>query len=288
VLDRIPAKRGDREVAAKPQRGQSQLDFTRVGTWIPQADACQGQIPEKLLSAPRADYRNASQLAKAAGASVMSAFRLLRMLEAEGFLDVSDGRLRLIRLEDVMRRWRAAYLRPVREWPMRWILRGDPASHLHDLLRDYARLASRPPRARPRGQRLSLLRVCLGLFAAADALGLGFVHGVKPHLYIEEIRPDVLQRLGLSRADPGHPADVLVRVPPAPKSVFRGVVRRDGLPVSDILQVWLDVADHPARGEAQAREIQRRRDGREHRDASAGGRLRREALRRTPAASCAI
>jgi hypothetical protein len=35
-------------------------------------------------------------------------------------------------------------------------------------------------------------------------------------------------------------------------------VNREGLPVSDILQVWLDVADHPSRGGAQAHEIWRR------------------------------
>jgi hypothetical protein len=215
-------------------------------------------IAAELLSGPRSEYHNASELANAAGASVMSAFRLLRMLGAEGFLDESDESLRLVRLQDLMRRWRAAYLRPVREWPLRWILRGAPASQLQDVLRSYARLSPRAPSARQRGKRLPLPRVCLGLFAAADVLGFGFVHGVKPHLYVEEVRPDVLQQLGLSRVDPGQPADVLVRVPVAPESVFRGAVLRDGLPVSDVLQVWLDVADHPSRGEAQAREIQRR------------------------------
>jgi hypothetical protein len=33
---------------------------------------------------------------------------------------------------------------------------------------------------------------------------------------------------------------------------------REGVPVADILQVWLDVAAHPARGAAQAEEIRRR------------------------------
>jgi hypothetical protein len=32
---------------------------------------------------------------------------------------------------------------------------------------------------------------------------------------------------------------------------------RDGLPLSDVLQVWLDVSAHPARGREQAAEIRR-------------------------------
>jgi hypothetical protein len=60
------------------------------------------------------------------------------------------------------------------------------------------------------------------------------------------------------RVEPGQPPDVYVRIPSAPQSVFRGAVRRDDVLASDILQVWLDVTDHPARGRAQALEIERK------------------------------
>jgi hypothetical protein len=40
--------------------------------------------------------------------------------------------------------------------------------------------------------------------------------------------------------------------------VFRATVVRNALPVCDVLQVWLDVADHPSRGASQAKEIWRR------------------------------
>jgi hypothetical protein len=215
------------------------------------------QVPEELLSAPRGEYRNASELARAAGVSVMSAFRLSRQLQAEGFLEKSDERIRLVRVEELMDRWRAAYLRPAREWPMRWVLRGDPGG----LERVFRRLESgrrgaaaapRNPRSRPS------VRMCLGLFAAAEVLGVGVVHGVKPHIYVGELRPDLARRLGLMRVEPGQPPDVYVRIPSAPQSVFRGAVRRDDVLASDILQVWLDVTDHPARGRAQALEIERK------------------------------
>jgi len=50
----------------------------------------------------------------------------------------------------------------------------------------------------------------------------------------------------------------LVRIPRNHESVFRGVVRKHGVPVSDILQVWLHVSQHPSRGKEQADLIWRR------------------------------
>jgi hypothetical protein len=99
---------------------------------------------------------------------------------------------------------------------------------------------------------------CIGLFAAADALGIGFVRGVPPHLYLERLDLDVLQKLGLSAEDSDRPADVYVRVPSNKEAIFRASVMREGLPVSDVLQVWLDASAHPARGREQADEIWRR------------------------------
>jgi len=50
------------------------------------------EIPEALLSAPREQYRNASQLSRAANVSVMSAFRFVQQLQDEGYLSES-GRI---------------------------------------------------------------------------------------------------------------------------------------------------------------------------------------------------
>jgi hypothetical protein len=96
------------------------------------------------------------------------------------------------------------------------------------------------------------VRACLGLFAAAEALGLGFVHGVQPYVYLERIEPEVLESLGFSANNVDVAPDVYLWVPRNDESVFRGVVVKEGVPVSDILQIWLDVSHHPARGREQA------------------------------------
>jgi hypothetical protein len=62
--------------------------------------------------------------------------------------------------------------------------------------------------------------------------------------------------LSLEVAD--HHADVFVRVPKNPEAVYRAAVARDGVPATDILQVWLDVSNHPARGKDQADLLRKR------------------------------
>jgi hypothetical protein len=102
-----------------------------------------------------------------------------------------------------------------------------------------------------------LPRCCLGLFAAADALGFGFVHGVPPHIYLERLTLDSLNRLGLVVDHSNRPADVYIRIPDNREAIFRASVMREGIRTSDVLQVWLDVSTHPARGREQAGEIWR-------------------------------
>lgn len=247
---------GERRLRVRaPEAAVSHL-FSDLNQWMLKVLLALG-IPSDRLNAPRGEYHNASQLAAASKVSVMSAFRLVRQLRLEGFLDESGSNLRLVRLEELLRRWQAESPRAARDVPMRWILRGDPARQLQDALRaevpESAALAPRSRRAAAPPPRL-----CLGLFAAADALGLGFVHGVAPLVYVERLEPGVLERLGLSLEPPGVSPDVFIRLPAARESVFRGAVLRDGVPVSDVVQVWLDAGAYPARGPEQADMIYRK------------------------------
>jgi hypothetical protein len=189
------------------------------------------ELPEDLLSAPRGLYRNASELAEAAQVSVMSAFRFVQQLQDEGYLHESSASLALVRREQLFERWQAANDRPCREAQMRFVLPGDSRAEL--------------------GKLLESGRVCLALFAAADALHLGFVRGVPPYVYVERLQPSSLRSWKKLRpCEPGESPDVVLRQPLAPKSVFRAMV---GAAAScDVLQVWLDVASHPSRGREQA------------------------------------
>jgi len=208
-------------------------------------------IPDSLLSAPRGHYKNVSQLADAAGVSTMSAFRFARQLSEEGFLDEAGG-MRLVRTEELLERWLRASHSRLHETPARWILSGERDA-FHAALRSYAsKMRSKPNQAR------IMPRLCLALFAAAEVLGFKFVHGTQPHLYMEQLDRKALRELGLSLEIAGHQPDVFVRIPRNPEAVFRAAVERDGVPATDILQVWLDVSNHPARGKDQADLLRKR------------------------------
>jgi hypothetical protein len=247
------SRRPQSELRAPNVRARAPQLFSDLNQWMLKV-LLAPRIPEVYLSAPRGRYQGASQLAEAAGVSVMSAFRFVEEFSKEGFLEPGGGVLRLVRLRELLNRWVAASQRRIPEIPMCWVLhRGKKA--LRNAVRSYQSdeaIASADQLSSPRP------RLCLGLFEAAEALGIGFVHGVKPHLYLERLNATVLKDLGLSGNAEEEEADLYVRIPGNRESAFRGVVRKDGVPVSDILQVWLDVSQHPSRGKEQADLIWRR------------------------------
>jgi Restriction endonuclease len=245
-LNAAPPRRAHRQKLPPPE---SAYLFSDLSQWMLKV-LLAPLVPEDLLRAPRREYRNASELAAAAEVSVMSAFRFVRQLRQEGFLDQNCEPLRLVRRKELLRRWQAAHLRGAPELPLRWIIPAKSGRRLPAALHSY--------RVQPNVKNEQAPRACLGLFAAAESLGFGCVHGVPPYLYLESLDRDVLSRMGLSPEGAEQRPDVYVRIPAFRESVFRAAVVRDGAPVADILQVWLDVSSHPARGEAQAAEIRHR------------------------------
>jgi hypothetical protein len=227
----VPAARG------QPVPDSSQL-FSDLNQWMLKV-LLAPELPDALLSAPRGQYRNASQLARAANVSVMSAFRFVQQLQREGYLHESEPYLKVVRRDDLFDRWQVSSVRSPREAPMRFLLPGDRQSQLRRMIASG--------------------RACLALFAAADALRLGFVSGVPPYVYVQRIQPANLAAWkNLRPCAPGESPDLIIRQAPAPQSVFRGLVRPEDVAACDVLQVWLDVASHPSRGREQADMIRKR------------------------------
>ncbi len=198
-------------------------------------------IREDFLNAPRNRYRSGSELANAAQCSQMSASRLLQHLRQEGFLDEYTGRLRVVRRQELFKRWRAAAMRSSPEIPMRFTVRTAVQQQLKELLQS------------------DLVQTCLGLFSAADALGMDHVSGVPPYVYVPKL-PGFANDLhnsawAMVTLYPEGAPDLIVRQAMAPEATFRGAVRQGGTLCADIIQVWLDVSNHPSRGKEQADHI---------------------------------
>lgn len=191
------------------------------------------ELPEALLSAPRGAYRTISELAEAAKVSAMSASRFVRRLKEERFLDESGQALRVVRRRELFRRWQAVAMRSSPELQMSFLI---PNAGIRQL--NKATVASGG---------------CLGLFSAAERLGLSHVSGVPPYLYVRRIPPSFNENWhGLLPSGPGELPQLILAQANAPESLFRGAVHVGGVPVSDVVQVWLDASAHPSRGAEQA------------------------------------
>lgn len=239
-LDMLNAEPNAAAQAVKIPRGalEARQLFSDLNQWMLKV-LLASELPDSLLAARRGRYRNASQLAEAAEVSVMSAFRLVQQLKQDGYLHESAPYLQLVRRHELFERWRAAANRPGPEISMRFRLPGNSDGQLRKVLDSG--------------------RACLALFAAARSLGFGFVEGVPPHVYVKRVRAANLAAWrNLRICEPGEPPDVILRQAPAPQSIFRAMVRPNGLASCDVLQVWLDVAAHPARGAEQAEVIRNR------------------------------
>lgn len=200
------------------------------------------EISLGLLTAPREPIYSGADLARAAGASPMSANRLLQYLKKERYL--VDGRtgVTLGRREEFFNLWRSASMASPAEYSMRFRARVAMKDQLASLLRALGGKA------------------CLGLFSAADHLGMGHVSGVPPYIYMHRLPVLEAQRPEWEMTDvckPGQAPDFFVRRAMAPTSTFRGAVQRDGQLCADVIQVWLDVVNHPTRGAEQAEHIYR-------------------------------
>jgi len=251
-LSGLDAKRSAAARAIPSPQHQPNL-FSDLNQWMLKV-LTGGSLPPDLLSIPRGIIRNASHLAEVAGVSAMSGSRFVNQLAKLGFLDEDREQLRIVRVEELFERWASAYRSEVpSDLPARWILKKDEKQFFATI----PRYTEVPPKRNGRSLK-SQPRCCIGLFAAANALGLGFVRGVPPHLYLERLDPDVLLQLDLSLEDTHRGADVTIRVPSNRETVFRAAVSREGLLVSDVIQVWLDTAANSSRGREQANEIWQR------------------------------
>jgi hypothetical protein len=228
------------------------------------------RLPPEMLAAPRARVDNARALSAVAGVSAPTAARWVQHTRREGFVELHDDGLALVRRRAFFERWRRALGHRRREIPARFLL---PArsigSHLGFALSQlaYERVEPFDP-ADPPGYPGAVAwkqgpRAALGMFGAAAGHGMPFVQGAPTHLYVEEVTEESLALFGLTEVRRGERTDVFVVQPRFPESTFRGVVmvqQRDGarIPVVDVLQTWLEVADHAARGREQADDIERR------------------------------
>jgi hypothetical protein len=200
-------------------------------------------LPDDLLRAPRPQHIvSTRELARLAGVSLGSAATFLATFEAEGYVERARRRISLVRRRELLETWRTASRPRNARVGMSWLVApsGPPTGALSAIL---ARLDARS------------IQAAVAEHAACEALGYGHVRGAKPLVYVARLQEAVaaLEALRLTPSGEGSRSpDLFLDRPPAARSCFSGVVERGGLRVTDVVQCWLDVSRHPARGEEQA------------------------------------
>jgi hypothetical protein len=213
------------------------------------------RLPPGLVSAPRRSYASVTDIAHAARVSVPTAWRFLAALESQGFAETSSGRIALVRVDALLKRWRQSIDPMPAEVPVVFALPpSDVLAETRDRVRRHVARSTRTSVSADTNtpRRSKAVRMALGLFAACSALGHGFVSGAPVHVYADSIDANLLRTLGMTPAAPDEKPHLSLRLPRSPESIFRAAVVHDGVPSSDVLQCWLDVWHHPARGRDQA------------------------------------
>jgi hypothetical protein len=233
-LKREPTRRPRRSRAARAHAGDLFSDLNQLMLKV----LLGRSLPDDLLHVQRGRIDGAAQLSRLAGTSLPSAWRFLSGLKDAEFVEESDAGLEVVRRDDLLAAWLSAVRRPSHE------VRATFAIPVREPLRV---LEPKVKAVQSGGQ-----RIAWGSFAAVAHLGFQFVHGAPLHLYVEDLSEATLDRLNLVRAEPNQASPVILRKPRWPESIFRAAVERGGQPTADILQSWLDVSQHPARGAEQA------------------------------------
>lgn len=246
-LDTIEATPDHRELPRSRSPQPTLNLFSDLNQWLLKV-LLAPRLDLTWINAPRQEFKNAAELSRVAKVSLPTAARFVNQLTRSGYLDASRRKLTLVRRDDLFKQWARIPNRPRAQLKTRFLFRSDePPQQLRKALASYAQQHRHASSEARQGR-----RACLALFSAAEIRGLGFVRGVPEHLYVERLQDQVLEELGLVEVSPGEQAEVVVMQPTYPEAVFRPLTMTCGVPVADVLQTWLDVADYSARGQEQA------------------------------------
>jgi hypothetical protein len=197
---------------------------------------------------PRGSIRNLAQLAKLASVSPPLVYRWAAAMERSGYLSKPRRRVPvLVNSNALLAEWRGRYRLSHNKQIACSSVFGDHSeeSFREDFLNRLRQLpANAPPCALSGHQAGWLYRL-----KHSDARSI--------HLYVSGESVRLMKHLQLVESQ-NAVAPVILLEPKHLRSVFGGVSRIDGVPVCDILQVYLDLYYLPDRGREQAEFIHER------------------------------
>jgi hypothetical protein len=222
---------------------QKQLSFSDLDQWLLKVFLLgRPGIPADYWGGPQGSVENAFQLSKLAEVSPPVANSWVNEMESSGYLR-RIGRKKLIPLRPnaLIEEWRGQYkfgdnrILPYRSvYPV-----SDADQYVDDVLKKVRSCNESIPLA-------------ISGHQACRLLGIKHSSARSMHIYFWGNVANVANSIGVVPAETLNDADVFLVEPKYPKSVFGGRVIREGIPICDILQCYLDLYNLPDRGREQA------------------------------------
>jgi hypothetical protein len=222
---------------------QKQLSFSDLDQWLLKVFLLgRPGIPADYWGGPQGSVEDAFQLSKLAEVSPPVANSWVNEMESSGYLR-RIGRKKLIPLRPnaLIEEWRGQYrfgdncILPYRSvYPV-----SDADQYVDDVLKKVRSCNESIPLA-------------ISGHQACRLLGIKHSSARSMHIYFWGNVANVANSIGVVPAETLNDADVFLVEPKYPKSVFGGRVIREGIPICDILQCYLDLYNLPDRGREQA------------------------------------
>lgn len=202
-------------------------------------------LHEQYWGGPGGQPANISALAESARVAKSHAWNLVALLERQGHLRRQGDRFVFPGLRRLLEDWCAfARLRPDK------VVGAKPIHPERTPEKAVAKLIGRLARRPLAVAEPEAVEVVVGGHRACHLLGLGRSNIESVRLYAGGAA-EALKQLDLVGADKNSAILEIVE-PKAKDSVFRCSARVDGLPVADVLQLYLDLRSSPARGLEQS------------------------------------
>ena len=200
-------------------------------------------ISADFWGGPRGIVENAFQLSKLAGVSPPVANSWVNAMEGSGYLKrVGRKKLILLRSRAILEEWRGKYrFGDHRILPYRSIY---PVSDSDKFLEEIL--------AKIKSSRKNMVPLAISGHQACRLLGVKHSTAKSIHIYSWGNIHFVAGLLDLVPAEAANEADLFLVESKYPKSVFGGRVIKEGIPVCDLLQIYLDLFNLPDRGREQA------------------------------------
>jgi hypothetical protein len=222
---------------------QKQLSFSDLDQWLLKVFLLgRPGIATDYWGGPQGTVENAFQLSKLAGVSPPVANSWVNALGSGGYLKrIGRKKLILLRSHALIEEWRGqCRFGDNRILPYRSVY---PVSEADQYVDDVLEKVKSCNKSVP---------LAISGHQACRLLGLKHSSAKSIHIYFWGNVATVASSLSLVPAEAANEADLFLVEPKYPKSVFGGRVVREGMPICDLLQCYLDLHNLPDRGREQA------------------------------------